>query len=203
MKKEIWKDIAGFEGYYKVSNYARVLSVKRVSIRSNGVPITTKERILKPQIRSHGYYCVCMLKKGVSKGFTVHRLKAIAFVPNPLNKPQVNHRDGNKLNNGYHTDGDDNLEWNTHAENLQHALDFKLRRPPMLGKSGSKHNRSKPVVQLSRHGDYINEFASMTEASNKTGINLKGISANCRGKNKTSGGFVWQIIELKGDSFRS
>ena len=201
MKEEIWKDIAGFEGFYKVSNYGNILSVRRTLTRKNGSKITIKERILKPQIRSHGYYCVNLLKYCTRKGFTVHRLKAIAFIPNPLNKPQINHRDGNKLNNGYHADGGDNLEWNTHAENLQHALDNKLRRPPMQGKFGSKHNRSKPVEQLSLNGNRIRKFESIMEASRETGINFRYISDCCR-NGKAHKGFRWNFIQIKGSSFR-
>jgi hypothetical protein len=108
--KEIWKDIKNYEELYQISNFGRIKRLKNNR--------TMKEKILKPYI-NNGYYKLLLYKKGISKRYSVSRLVSMNFIPNPKNKPQVNHIDGNKLNNKV-----DNLEWCTISENQKHA--FKL-----------------------------------------------------------------------------
>lgn len=104
---EVWKDIIGYEGLYQVSNLGRVKSLKH-----------SEEWFLKYRLNKKGYASVVLFKGTVSskKQFMVHRLVADAFIPNPENKPQINHKDGNKLNNSV-----ENLEWVTNYENCIHA----------------------------------------------------------------------------------
>ncbi len=93
--KEIWKDIEGYEGYYQVSNLGRVKSLERVFERFNGhINIRQKvnEKILKPEKTRWGYLRVHLNKGGISKKYVVHRLVAYAFILNPYNLPQVNHK---------------------------------------------------------------------------------------------------------------
>jgi hypothetical protein len=113
MEQEIWKDVLGFEGIYKVSNKARVMSL----LKWRG----SDSRILVQNISKTGYYVVTLFKPGFNRVYKVHRLIAEAFLPNPENKRTVNHIDGNKLNN---TVG--NLEWATDLENIRHAFENKL-----------------------------------------------------------------------------
>lgn len=107
MSNEIFKDIEGYEGLYQVSNLGNIKSLH-----------CNKEKILKPTIRSNNYkyYFVGLLKDGKRKYFAVHRLVAMMFIPNPSNYEQVDHLDGNKLNNNVK-----NLEWVTPKENTNRA----------------------------------------------------------------------------------
>ena len=110
MEKEIFKDIEGYEGIYQVSNFGKIRKIK-----------LGKERILRPCKDSRGYSVVSLFKNKTRKMHKMHRLIAIAFIPNPANKPQINHKDGNKLNNNL-----DNLEWNTALENVRHSFETGL-----------------------------------------------------------------------------
>lgn len=102
--KEIWKDIEGYEGYYKISNCGNVYSCNR-------------QLQLSQLKKKSGYLKVNLHKKGEAKTFSVHRLVALAFLPNPDNLPEVNHIDANKLNNNAC-----NLEWCSHGDNMEHAF---------------------------------------------------------------------------------
>jgi hypothetical protein len=124
--QEIFKDIKGYEGLYQISNLVCVKSLERFADVSNGGKRLVKQRILKTCMMGTncGYVGVVLCKESKYKSFRIHRLIAIAFIPNPDNKPCVNHLDGNKLNNNI-----DNLEWCTHSENNKHALKTGLRKP--------------------------------------------------------------------------
>jgi hypothetical protein len=106
--KETWKDIDGYEGIYQISTMGRVKRLVGYSCK--------RERILKPCPNGRGYLHVGVLKNGKRKNLRIHRSVAVIFIPNPENKPQVNHIDGVKTNNRI-----DNLEWNTASENIIHA----------------------------------------------------------------------------------
>lgn len=113
--KEIWKDIEGYEGLYEVSTHARIRSYKNYG---HGKKDTY--RILKPQKRGN-YVAVTLYKSHIPDTRSVHRLVAETFIPNPENKPCINHLDGNKLNSCVW-----NLEWSTYSENLEHAYAIGL-----------------------------------------------------------------------------
>ena len=125
---EIWKDIAGYEGYYQVSNLGRVKSLDRIVKREYRGNTTVKGRILKFNLNHKGYPIVYLYLNSKQKTISVHRLVAMAFIPNPKNKPEVNHigllpdgREGNKLDNRVIS-----LEWSTGKDNLEHAKKNKL-----------------------------------------------------------------------------
>jgi len=116
-QEEIWKDVVGYEGLYKVSNLGRVKALERKIIKQDGtIRDIRKEIILKIHISDYGYCRVMLSKNGVQNNYRVHRLVAIAFIENPKNKPQVNHIDHDKTNNKV-----ENLEWVSNLENCCHA----------------------------------------------------------------------------------
>ena len=127
-RDEIWLDIEGYEGRYLVSNFGRVKSL-----------ITNK--ILNQYKDRYGYLRVILSLNGKQKIYLVHRLVAKAFIPNPENKLEVNHKDGNKENNHV-----DNLEWVTSKENVKHAYKMGLRDKEILIKNGMKN--AKKIYQL-------------------------------------------------------
>lgn len=132
--KEIWKPIEGYNGAYEVSNTGKVRSWK-----NNRHGRSDKARVLCLMDDSHGYPQITLSLKNPKKRGSkkVHTLVAKAFIPNPENKPCINHIDGDKENNHV-----DNLEWCTYSENQQHAYDTGLRIPTE-GAKGSKNGNSK------------------------------------------------------------
>lgn len=119
------------------------------------------------------YLCACLCHKGKAKTFGVHRLVAIAYIPNPENKPCVNHKDGNKKNNHV-----SNLEWVTHGENMLHSsydLGNTKGWAPMTGKFGSEHNKSKEILILTPDGVEL-KFGSAAEMARETGYSQTAVS---------------------------
>ena len=145
-QEEVWKDIVGYEGHYKVSNCGNVMSFKH---KPNG-------KLSKFNTYSH-YFMVSISLSGKEKLKTVHRLVAEAFIPNPLNKPCVNHIDGNKLNNNL-----SNLEWCTYRENELHSYAVLGKKPNKtgLGKTREKSPSAKKIYQFSLEGVFIRKFDS-------------------------------------------
>lgn len=153
--EEIWKDIVGFERMYQVSNLGRVKSMGKIIYKSNGVRQTFSERILKPGRGSHGYYGVALYNKGMGETHLIHRLIADAFIPNPDNKPMINHIDSDKTNNSI-----SNLEWVNGKENSNHAS--------VRGRMRRNHNQ-RINYRLSK----IGELNPMSKLSNADVKNIK------------------------------
>ena len=137
---EEWKSIKGYEGLYEISNLGNVKSLSRMKINNRGYQ-KTKERIAKPVKHNSEYYRVSLTNNNHErKYFSIHRLVAEAFLPNPDNLPQVNHKDGNKTNNKV-----ENLEWCSRSYNLQHAYDNGLK--PTLKKLCIEIDKLKKEVE--------------------------------------------------------
>lgn len=179
--EELWKDIKGYEGCYKISNTGKVLSVKRIlhTAYHNRLHITN-ERILQPYITKNGYEIVSLNKDNKKDRYLVHRLVAEAFIPNPESLPQVNHKDENKVNNHF-----ENLEWCTAKYNGEYS--------GTLRKAHSVIKRS--VAQYTKTNEFIKVFESANYASRQTGIKQSSITYACQGKYKTAGGYIWKYYE--------
>ncbi len=134
MTEEIWKDIIGYEGFYQVSSFGNVRSLDRYVNCNKGSMQFKKGMPIKPFVNHKGYGMVDLKINEVGKTISVHRIVAQNFIENPENKPQVNHKDGNKLNNHI-----TNLEWMTNKENINHASENKLLYRP----NGEKCHYSK------------------------------------------------------------
>ena len=162
---EIWKDIDGYESIYEISNLGRVRFLKFKKIR-----------ILRNEKDVNGYLRVTLRKDGIKKRYKVHRLVAQAFIPNPNNLPQVNHKDEDKTNNRV-----ENLEWC----DAKYNMNYGTARKRMVEKI------QKVVIQIDKNTNVIvNIFPSAKEAKIQTGI--CHISSCCRNERKTAGGYKWK-----------
>lgn len=213
-ESEIWKEIKGYEGMYMVSNYGRVLSCRGGLMK-----------IMNPSITAKGYLRVSFHIRPVFKQYMVHRLVALAFIPNINNMPEINHKNGDKKDNRV-----SNLEWCTSKENSRHKFDvlnYKVskdtrekisiakkgkildrctRHKISLGHIGLKKSvesvekmaksHMKNVVQFDMYGNFISVFNSIKEASLITKTNYTSISNVCRGKNKSANGYKWRFSPI-------
>jgi len=168
--KEIWKKIRNYENYY-VSNFGNVKN--------------SKDRILKSKLNKWNYLQVVLYKNGKSKTLYVHRIVAEIFIKKIKNKTQVNHKDGNKLNNNV-----ENLEWCTAKENINHAIKNKLKKC-----DGQENPNAKKVRQFDMNDNFINEYSTLKEAGEKTNTNKTCISQVCHEKRKMAGGYKWRYAD--------
>ena len=169
--KEIWKDVVGYEKSYEVSNLGRVRSKRRfVSGRGRGLH-ASGGRLIKPFNR-YAYVGVVLSQNGKATQYYLHRVVATAFVPNPNNRAEVNHKDGDKHNNVA-----SNLEWVSHSENGLHAYRIGLR-------VRAKIVNNKRVVVCDCNGAE-SRFFSIADAAQFIGISQSSVSRWCNGKYKS------------------
>lgn len=184
--EEIWKDVPGYEGRYQVSNLGNVKSLRKIVLRSDGKPYTHKECIMKHHINHWGYHIVPLsISDGANKQrrYMVHRLVAMAFVPNTNNYPQINHIDGNKDNNV-----PSNLEWCTNSMNQIHAWKHGLNH--------YTHKNDVSIEQLDINGNVIKVWCSMHEAARSFGKKIEGhIWACANGERQTCEGYRWRYAD--------
>jgi len=188
-----WRTIPGFEGMYEVSNFAMVRSISRTVKRGNHT-MKLGLTLIRTFLDRRGYRYVRLCRDGASRNFSVHRLVAKAFIPNPENLPCVNHIDMNPRNNSIQ-----NLEWCTQLYNMQEAHRIKgpewyAKIPKALGPRKNPWKAPfKKVSQYSTAGDFINTFESIKEAVQKTGTNRTSISECLSGRHKTGNNFIWRL----------
>lgn len=170
-KSEFWKDVAGYEGLYQVSNLGRVKSADRTDRYGREF----KGKILTPCTDNLGYLHLCLQHDGKRKNVRVHRLVAEAFIDNTNNYNYVNHKDENKQNNEV-----DNLEWCTAKHNCNYGSRI----------SRIKDKLNLRVIQLTKDGKEIRRWNSIKEATDT--LKIRNISQACQGKRNQAGGYLWQ-----------
>ena len=185
--KEIWRDIKGFEGIFRVSNYGRIMGYPR---RSKDGRIL-RARLLTGCKYSNGYLVVNLKYESLIKRVPIHRLVAETFIPNPYNLPMVNHKDENKTNNRV-----DNLEWCDAKYNTTYGTARDRMRNSLV------RNKSKRIRQYSLAGEFIQEFPSIADASNATGAKRSEICSCCKQKESSvsSKGFLWRYADECADN---
>lgn len=186
---EIWKDIDGYEGLYQVSNKGNIRSLNRKVIYVDGRVFKYKGKILKKSL-NRGYEYVKISKGSVIKTFKVHRLVAQAFISNPLNLEQVNHKDETKTNNNV-----SNLEWcsakynsnyGTSTERAKNHTDYKK-----LGKE-RKNKNGKKLYQFSLEGELIKIYPTIREAA-RNGFDRGAIHRCITGRVNSHKGFIFSL----------
>ena len=186
---EIWRtaiyDGEIYEGLYKVSNLGRILSLNYNR--------TGKPELMTPGERKDGYFQVCLRKNGESKTCLVHRLVAQTFLPNPENKPCINHKIQGKKGKSmnmiiFNEDGTidkerTTIEWVTYEENNNYET-----RNERIAKAKINGKKSKKVLQFTLDGELIREWPSIHECG-RNGFNRSSVCLCCQGKHKTHKGF--------------
>ena len=182
MQKEIWKEISGYEGYFEVSNLGNFRSKDRViRYKDNGTRLYPG-KLLKTETIVEGYQRIVLMKEAIKKRYMCHRLVAQEFVPNPDNKPYVNHINGNKADNRA-----ENLEWVTQSENELHS--HSVLGNTMRGKTYPK----KVEAIFPKEGDRI-VFNSMSDAIKFLGVGcIEGLKKSIVA-NRVYHNFKWRFV---------
>ena len=181
---EEWKPVVGFEGYYEVSDMGRVRSLDRVVSGKDGCTLSIKGQMMRPRPNTTGYPFVRLRMRGKRGGYTVHRLVAKAFIPNPDNLAEINHKNEDKTDNRVA-----NLEWCDHSYNMR----FGTR-----GERCRKKADCHAVVQMDMEGNVIAEFEAIKLAARVVGINnAETITKCCKGTRPSAGGYKWKYKTVK------
>ena len=175
---EVWKDIEGYEGRYQISNLG---NVKSLNYRKTGI-----ERLLTPKINKSGYKWVELSNGKATKPLLIHRLVAMAFLSNPNDYPEINHKDENPLNCEVN-----NLEWCTHLYNVRYSSEKH---------KGRKKSIKQPINQFTLDGTLINTWDGYLILYKMFRYKGTSIKECCEGKRKTAYGFKWEFAEKSASS---
>lgn len=179
---EQWKDIQGFEESYQISSLGNVRSKDRYRNFANGQKRLVKGKIIKLKTSRNGYLIAHLWKPGEKiKAMLVHRLVAHAFIPNPDNKPQVNHKDENVSNNRV-----ENLEWCTQLENIHYNNDSMIKR-------GADRQRTY-IGQYDTDNNLVGVWHGLKEMERTSVYKRKEVSKCCRGRREAYKGYEWKYI---------
>ena len=179
---EIWKDIEGYENLYQVSNMGNVKSLDRIDSMGRHV----KGGLMSLTPVKDGYLQASLSKDGDNKKYKVHRLVCKAFIPNPENKSEIDHINGDKTDNRV-----ENLRWCTHKENMNNPLILDIFKHRV----GVKNGFSKSVIQFTKDNELIRKWDCIADIKRELGIEVSNISYCCSGKRKTAGGFRWKYYD--------
>ena len=184
---EIWKPVVGYEGLYEVSNMGNVRSLFRY------------KKVLKPS-PTNGYLTVELWKDKERKRVGIHVLVAMAFIHNPDNLPEVNHKNEVRSDNNV-----ENLEWCTHLYNMNYGTAIERRvkhtdyTKPCYKENAIKNGKkvSKQVSQYTKSGEFVKTYESAKQAYRETGISQSHIleCCHCQNGRMTAGKYVWKFEE--------
>ena len=185
MSEEIWKDIKGYEGKYKISNFGKVKSLYFIN-RQAKIP---REKILSYGYNLQGYPFVHLCKNNItSKVIYIHRLVATHFINNPQNLKCVNHINGIKTDNRV-----ENLEWCTQKYNIQQSFKNGQQKPTWINKTGKLNPLSKKVNQYDLNNKFIRTWDCMRDVERELNIYAINVSKCCRNVIKSAGGYKWRF----------
>lgn len=182
LPNEEWRDVVGFEGKYLISNQGRVISLRRKTYAGSGNYKYLSPRLMTPSIMYNGYYGVMLCNVSKKDGINhrrqhyIHRLIAEAFIPNPQNKPLIDHIDTNRTNNSI-----SNLRWCTQTENMNNPTTMR------------NHPNNTKIIQLSLNNEPLKYFRSM-EATRVEGFNPTCVGNCCRGVQISHKGYHWVYL---------
>lgn len=168
---EIWKDIPNYKGFYQASNYGRIRSLDCLVKCRNGHLRKKQGKILHPTPYKNGYLSVMISKYGVVKRITVHRLVALTFIPNPDNKPQIDHINAIISDNRV-----SNLRWVTYSENNMNPIHRKRMSISKRGENCFFYGKTfncKPIISIDQKGNIV-KYQSIAEAA-RVGFTYRGI----------------------------
>lgn len=184
---EIWKPVIGYEGLYEVSNQGRVRSIDRLVRARAGKSRKVKGIILNASDHGNGYLHV-KLSNGKSKTYLVHRLVASAFIPNPRNFVEINHKDENPRNNRA-----DNLEWCNRTYNLTYGERSTKATQTRWNRGSYNPKNFKPIAQYTTTGKLVQLYPGIKIASEQ-GFSYTGIISCAHLRTHTCGGYVWRYV---------